>query len=289
MESLETDWGLPELKALFQTTAGWPPQPVRIPGLIIEAPTRPIQVLDIIPVGTTDQAAVVYMQETTRTHAAAERAEGAAYAESAFALTEQSSPVRSIGDSIPVTDEQLEDVAGVESYLNQRLTFGLQQRLDSQVLNGNGTAPNLRGILNTTGIQTQARGADPVPDAVYRAMTLVRVNGRARPNAFVVHPNDWQDVRLLRTADGLYIWGNPSEPGPERIWGVTVVQSDAIPENTGLVGDFNWCQLFERRGVEVAVGYVGSQFTQGQRTIRASLRVAFAVYRPAAFATVTGI
>jgi hypothetical protein len=29
-------------------------------------------------------------------------------------------------------------------------------RLDSQILNGNGTAPNLRGLLSTVGIQAQA-------------------------------------------------------------------------------------------------------------------------------------
>ncbi len=288
--SVEEDFGLAELKTLFQTSAGWLPETTRIPGLVIDAVTRPIQVLDIIPPGRTEQAAVVYMEETTRTHAAAERAEGAAYAESTFVLAEQSSTVRSIGDSIPVTDEQLEDVVGVESYLNQRLGFGVRQRLDGQVLVGNGTAPNLRGILNVAGIQTQAKGTDPVPDAVYKAMTKVRVTGRAFPNAFVVHPNDWQDIRLLRTADGIYVWGNPSEAGPERIWGLQVVQTDILTENTGLVGDFvNFCQLYERRGLEVMVGYVGTQFTEGKRTIRAGLRVAFVVYRPAAFATVTGI
>lgn len=287
--TIDESFGLRELKANFLTTAGWAPESTRIPGLVIEELTRPIQVLDIIPPGRTDQASVVFMEETTRTHAAAERAEAAAYAESTFVLTEKSSTVRSIGDSIPVSDEQLEDVAGVQSYLNQRLTFGVRQRLDNQVLNGNGTAPNLLGILNVTGIQTQAKGTDPVPDAVYKAMTKVRVTGRSFPNAFVVHPNDWQDIRLLRTADGIYIWGSPSEAGPERIWGIRVVQADSLTEGTGLVGDFNFCQLYERRGVEVEVGFVGTQFTSGMRTIRAGLRVAFPTYRPEAFATVTGI
>ena len=283
-------FGVRDMKTLFQTSAGWAPESLRIPGLVIPAVTRPIQVLDIIPDGTTGMAAVAYMEETTRTHASAERAENAAYAESTFALTARSSTVRSIGTSIPVTDEQLEDVEGVQSYLEGRLTFGNRQRLDGQILTGDGTPPNLTGILNTASIQTQAKGADPVPDAVYKAMTLVRVTGRAFPNAVVFHPNDWQGVRLLRTADGLYIWGSPSEAGPERIWGLQVVQSDALTENTGLVGDFaNFCQLFERRGMEVVIGYVNDDLLDGRRTIRAGFRVAFVVYRAAAFCTVTGI
>lgn len=282
------DFGLPELKTLMTTSAGWAPESTRI-GLVVDAVTRPIQLLDFIPSGVTGMAAVKYMAETTRTHAAAERNEGAAYAESEFALTEQTESVRSIGDSITVTDEQLEDVAMVESYLNQRLLFGVRQRLDQQILTGNGTAPNLSGIQDRAGIQTQAKGTDPTPDAIHKAMTKVRVTGRAFPNIVVMHPNDWQDIRLLRTADGIYVWGNPSEAGVERIWGVRVVQSDAETENTALVGDVNYCQLFERKGIEVAVGYVNTQFSEGERTIRAGMRAAFAVYRDAAFCTVTGI
>lgn len=157
------------------------------------------------------------MEETTRNQAAAETAEGGAYAESSFALTEKTSPVRKITDSLPVTDEQLEDVAQAQSYINSRLTFGLRQRLDGQVLVGNAVGSNLRGLKNVAGIQTQAKGTDPVPDTFFKAMTKVRLGGRAIPTHHVMHPTDWQNVRLLRTTDGIYIWGNPSEAGPERM------------------------------------------------------------------------
>lgn len=277
-------------KTLFETGAGWAPESVRIPGLV-DAATRPIQLLDIVPMARTGMEQIVYMEETTRTHAAAEKAEGGTYAESTFALTEQTSSVRKITDSIPVTDEQLEDVAQVGSYLNGRLTFGIRQRLDSQILVGNGTAPNLRGIKNVSGIQTQAKGTDPIPDAFFKAMTKVRVTGRAVPTHHLMHPNDWQKVRLLRTADGVYIWGNPSEAGPERMWGLPVVQQDADSAGTGYVGSFlpAWISLFERRGIDVQVGYTGTQFTEGKRTIRGDMRVALVVFRPAAFSTVTGL
>lgn len=283
------DFGIRELKTLFQTTAGWAPESTRT-GLVIDAVTRPIQVLDFIPDGRTGQAAVVYMEETTRTHAAAEMAEAATYAEATFALTERSETVRKIGTAIPVTDEQLEDEPMVQGYLENRLRFGVRQRLDGQVLVGDGVAPNLTGIINVAGIQTQAKGADPTPDAIFKAMTLVRVTGRAQPNVIMLHPNDWQSIRLLRTADGIYIWGSPSEAGPARIWGLPVVMADALTEGTGLLGDFaNFCSLFERRGIELKVGFDASDFVTGKQTMRADMRTAFVVFRPAAFATVTGI
>ena len=81
------------------------------------------------------------MEETTYTPAAAERAESAAYAESTFELTQRTENVRSIGASVPVTDEQLADVVQVRSYLNQRLTFGIRQRLDAADAQGQWNRP----------------------------------------------------------------------------------------------------------------------------------------------------
>lgn len=277
-------------KTLFETGAGYAPESVRMPGFV-EAATRPIQLLDIIPMFRTGQDSIKYMEETTRTHAAAETAEGGAFAESTFAFTEKESAVRKITDSLPVTDEQLEDVPMMSGYINNRLTFGLRQRLDAQCLIGNGTAPNLRGLKNTVGIQTQAKGADPVPDAFFKAMTKIRLVGRAIPTHHVMHPTDWQNVRLLKTADGVYIWGSPSEAGPERLWGLSVVQEDADAQGTGYVGSFQpaWLSLFEKKGVDIQLGYVGTQFAEGKRTVRADMRAALVFFRPAAFCSVTGL
>jgi HK97 family phage major capsid protein len=279
-----------DLKALMDTATGWTPETTRGPR-IVDFVTRPIQLIDLIPQGNTSQAAVTYMEETTFQNNAGEIAEGGPYPESGLGLEEKQSPVRKIGTWIPVTDEQLEDVPQVRGYINNRLPFMIRQRLDGQLLTGNGTAPNLRGLLNTSGIQTQAKGGDPTPDAIYKAMTKIKVNALAMPNVTVWHPNDWQEVRLLRTTDGIYIWGSPSEPGPARIWGLPVVEAFGLTEGTAVVGDFlNYSELVTRRGIDIQVSNShGEFFTHGKQAIRADVRVAFVIYRPAAFATVTGI
>lgn len=277
-------------KALMSLAAGFASEATRLPGFI-EAATRPIQLLDIIPMGQTGKDSVPYMEETTRTHAAAAVAEGGAYAESTFVFTERTAPVRKIGDSVPVTDEQLEDEPFIAGYINGRLIFGVRQKFDRDVLIGDGLGTNLRGLKNLVGIQTQAKGVDPVPDAFFRAMTRIRVTGRRIPTHHVMHPNDWQNVRLMRSADGVYIWGNPSEAGPERLWGLGVVQADADTAGTGYTGSFqpDCVSAFERRGVDVQVGFVGTQFTSGMRTMRADMRAALVWFRPAAFCSVTGL
>ena len=279
-----------ELKTLMATGAGWAPEVTRTDRLV-DFVTTPIQVAQIIPQTTTSQSAVAYMEETTFTNAAQETAEGSAFQEAALAYTERTSPVRKIAVYLPVTDEQLEDEPRVRGIIDNRLPFMIRQRLDTQILNGSGATVNLRGILQTVGIQTQAKGADPTPDAVYKAIVKVEVLGAAQANAVVMHPNDWQNVRLLRTADGLYIWGNPSDAGPERIWGLSVLRAQALPAGTGLVGDFaNFCELAVRRGVDVQVSNShASYFIEGKQAIRADMRVALVVYRPAAFVQVTGL
>lgn len=278
-----------EGKTVMSTTAGWTPQAIRT-DIVVPSAQRPVQVLDLLPQGNTSQANVLYMEETTFTSAAAETAEANVYPESALALTERTALVQKIATIVPVTDEQLDDVLQVQAFVNGRLTFMIRQRLDNQVINGNGTAPNLKGILNVSGIQTQAKGADPGPDAIFKALVKVRVTGRAFPSGIIMHPTDWQNVRLLRTAEGVYIWGSPSDSGPERMWGLPVAQSDAIAQGTAVVGDFtNFAQLVFRHDIQVQVGFVNDDFSKGKKSIRADVRCAFAVYRPAAFATVTGL
>ena len=281
------------IKQIFsEGTPGFPPESVRT-GLLVEGATRPIQVLDLIPTRPINQALDKYMAETTRTHAAAEKAEAGQYAESTFVWAEKTTTIQKITDSVPVTDEQLEDAPQVSAILNQRIAFGLRQRLDNQVINGNGTSPNLSGFTDTThhtGIQTQAKAADPTLDATYKALTLVRFTGRAVPSAFIFNPNDWQNIRLLRTTTGEYLFGNPSQAGATTLWGLPVALADSLAAGTAITGDFpNFCYIGERRGVDIQIGYVNDDFIKGKQTIRGDLRCCLSITREAAFCLVTGL
>lgn len=279
-----------DLKTLFQSSAGMAAEVLRSNRIELTA-QRPLVVSDLPMLTETTQAAVKYMAESTYTNEATEIEEGGSYPEAELALEEESVLVRKIAVFLPCTDEQLEDEPRARDYVNNRLGRMIRERLDGQILSGDGTAPNHRGILNVAGIQSQALGADTVLDALYKAITKVRHTGHAEPDAVVLHPNDWQAVRLTRTTDGLYIWGNPSEAGREQVWGIPVIITTAITEGTGLVGAFrNFSELAVRRGLEVQVSnsHEGN-FAQGIQAIRADFRAALVVYRPVAFCKVTGI
>lgn len=279
-----------ELKDLL-STAGWAPETTRT-GRLEEFPTRPApQVASLIPQTTTGQAAVVYMEEVTFNNTAAETAEGDQFPEAALELEEKTSPVRKIPVYLPVTDELFEDEPRAESYVQNRLPFMIRQRLDRQILQGNGTAPNLTGTKNVTGIQTQNKGSDPAMDALYKAFRKIRDTGFAEPSVVFLTPADWEPIRLLRTADGVYIWGHPSMPGPATVWGVPVVETTAAPSGSALTGDYaNFSELAVRRGIDVQVSNSHADFfIRGKLALRADLRVALIHYRPLAFCEVTGL
>ncbi len=279
-----------EMKTTMTAAAGWDPEALRVPRVAM-FPTRPIAVVDFIPSLTTTRDTIKYMKETTFTRNAAEAAENAAVAESAIALTETSDEVEKLGTFLPVTDEQLEDVSSLRGYLNGRLTYMVQYRLDAQVIEGDGSTPNLLGTLNVGSINSQALGSDSKPDAIYKAFTLIRTVGFAEPSVLFINPNDWQSIRLLTTADGIYLFGSPMDAGPDRIWGVPVLQTMAVTENTALCGDYaRHSNLYWRRGITLQVtDSHASLFTSSVQVIKATIRVAMVHYTVKAFAKITGI
>lgn len=274
---------------LFKTSAGWTPETTRT-GRFVDKETRPIQLIDVIPQGATSQSAVVYMKEVTFTNAATEIAEAEAFPESTLKVEEASSTVRKIATFIPVTDEQLEDEPMARGYLNRRLPFMVRQRLDGQIAVGGGTGSDLSGLVTQAG-KEQAKGGDSVIDTIHKAKTKVTLEGRATASHVVIHPNDWQEIRLATTEDGIYLWGPPMDAGPERVWGLPVVQADSLTEGTAIVADLlAHTELVMRRGIEVKVSDSHEDyFVKGKQALRADLRAAFVVYRPNALVKVTGI
>ena len=223
-------------KALFRENDGFAPEHTRI-DLVVPAARRPIELIDMMRVFPTSQISVDYMLQTVFTDAAAERDEAGAYAEAE--MSTRSSKSRFATSASNSCDRQsLMDVPGIRAMLDDELMFMARRRLDTQIVNGNGTGQNITGTFNVAGIGVQPKGADNIPDALYKARTVAEVTGRSVPNLFIIHPTTWQNVRLLKTNDGHYIWGPPSSAGPDDLWGMPVVRTTAVPEAKALVGDY---------------------------------------------------
>lgn len=292
------------------TTNSFAPEVLRQPGILESALRDPDAVIGLFDQIETDQNSFAYMEETTFTNAAAEQAEEATTAEAALDFTEQTAPIRKIGVFLPVTEELLADVAGIQGYVNSRLGTMMKLRLDSQLLSGDGTAPNIEGILDAgkSNVDSIAYGSYSGElkqfGAIYQAITNIRTGAFVEPDAIVMHPNDWyQLVTTISDFDGtssagyaaksplFVVAGGFGDAPTPRIWGIPVVPSTAIAENTVLVGRFGGgeaAHVVMRQGVDLAVSDSHSDFfLKGKLAIRATMRVGLAVYRQEAFSKIT--
>jgi HK97 family phage major capsid protein len=260
----------------------------------VPQPRRPRSILDLITVGTTDSDAVEYARQTAFTNAAAEVAEATSAADGAkpeatIAFELVTAAVKTIAHWIPATRQSLSDAGQLRTIIESQLRYGLEYRLEGQIVSGGGTGANLTGITATSGILTQAKGADNIPDAIHKAITQIRL-GFNNPNGVALHPNDWQVVRLEKDANGNYLYGPPAIAGTEMVWGLPVAVSPAVPDDTGIVGDFRQAVLWLREAIQIlATDSHSDFFVRNLIAILAEMRVAFGVLMPTAFATVTGL
>jgi len=281
-----------DVKTLMTTSSGFAPANNRGPVVVPFGLRRPV-IADLIPSDNTDVSLVRYMVETTFDNEAAPVAEGALKPQSGLGFTERQSPVQKIATWIPVTDEQLKYVPGVLSLIDNRLTLMVKLTEEVQLLQGSGVAPNLQGFLTTPGVGVVAAdysGLNNTPDAVYQAFTKVRSIGFAEPNGVVIHPVNWQSVRLLKTTQGAYIYGDPSVEGPERFWGKQAIITTAIAQGTVLTGDYAMYSHISRgMDIMVEVGFINDDFVRNQKTIRAEEYLSLEIYRASAFCKISGV
>ena len=274
-----------EVRALF-ATANFPSQPTRVPGIQTPNVDTPLTILDLVDRQGITSNVVEWVQEDTVPGGAAEVAEGGVKPESSWAVSLQTTVAATIAHWVNITRQALSDEAQIQGYINGRLTYGLLKRLNAQLLNGNGTAPNLRGILNTSGIGAYVSPAaeDPLI-SIRKARTVAELSEYA-PDAVVLHPTDWQKVELSTDTTGAFKAVTQVGDGlAPRVWGLRVVVTTNIAAATFLVGGFReGATLWEREGVEIYItDSHASNFTSNILTLLAEMRAALSVWRPKAF------
>ena len=257
---------------------------------IVAIGTQQPMVADLLAQGTMTTGSFTYPREVAWSSDATAVAEGAAKPEQDFSLEEVTAYARKVAVIVTMSDEALNDMPAFASYVNAKLPLAIEQKVDAAILTGAG-APDLIGILPTSGILTQARGTDKSQDAILKGLVKVMAEGFYQPDGVVLNPYNWQYLRLATTADGVYLWGPPSDSGPMRVWGQPVVTTTALTLNTGLVGAFKLgAQILWREGLRVeSSNQTEDNFRKNLITIRAEVRLALVVSRPTAFCKVTGL
>lgn len=268
-------------------------------GLLVGADAfqRPLRLRDVVTTLTTTSDTIEYVRQTSQTNNAVPVAESTATAdpgsmnaangvkpESAMAWAKVTTPVRTVAHWIPLTKRALSDASQVRSLIDAFLRYGLEEELEDQMIAGDGTGENLEGLSNVSGVQAQAWDTNALT-TTRKAKTKVRLVGRSVANAYLLNPADLEAIDLLQDNEARFYFGGPSGAGSAgTLWGLPVVETEAVPAGTGYVGDFRKAVLWDREQASITVSDSHANFfIRNMVAILAEMRAAFGVIQPNAF------
>ena len=267
--------------------------PDRKPGIVSGA-YLPFSMEQLLPSTTTSSNAIEFTRENVFTNSAAEAAEAAQKAESALTWTLVNMPVSTVAHWIKISKQLAADNTALAAYVNTRMRYGVDQKVDTQLVVGNGVAPNISGTFiaaNYTAHGYTAANITAFPATTLKRFALIRkvigdLYAAGYPaTAILLNPADWasMEIELMTVAAGqtLYSVGAGGEP---RLFGLPVVQSIGLTAGNFQVGAFGEAYMvYNREGVTVEMSDSdGDNFQKNLVTLRAERRLALATEKPAA-------
>lgn len=264
--------------------------PDRRPGIVPGA-TNILTIESLYSHIPTTSNAIEFTKEASFTNAAAEAAEGAAKAESALTWSLVNMPVSTVAHWIKISRQLAMDNVALAAYVEARMKYGVQRKVETQLVAGDGVAPNISGFLDT-GNFTAHGYADAALGTILKKLVLIRkiigdleVAGYA-PSAIVMNPADWATVEIDLLVAGTSNAARVAydEAGNPRLFGVPVVKSVGMTADQFAVGDFRQHgNIYDREGVVVQMSESDSDnFTKNLITLRAERRLALTSEVPAA-------
>lgn len=197
---------------------------------------------DLIPVQPTTLAQINYVQElnpATSEAGATAVPEGNTKPDVSDSFTPATAYVTVIAGNVSPSRQLWEDAPLLAAYVNQRLPYKVKFREDAQLLNGPGTAWNIQGIRNMTGVQSQSATAGETAITIGNAIAKVElVDGSA--TAVVMYPTDAWAMFTKRAAggSGTFDAGTPFSQVAMTVWGLPVYRTRAATSAEALVADF---------------------------------------------------
>ena len=205
--------------------------------------------------------------------------------------------LKTIAGWVSISKPMFEDLPYVVSEINTRLLYALALKREQQLMDGDGTGNNLKGLLRRDGLLEEYAGwAGDWADALYRAVARVQEETGYSADGVIINPADYQRLRLSKDANGQYFggglfggaYGTSGLAWEPPIWGLRTVVSAAVPAGTAVVGAFAQCAtVYSKGGVSVtSTDSHAENFVKNVVVVLAEERLAFAVRVPKAFCKV---
>lgn len=264
----------------------------RDPELVRYAEPEILTIRDMLNVVPTTSDTVKFVKYTTTQRAAASQATpGGLKAFIKISTDLVSTNVETIAVLAKVTEQDIDDAPRLVGLINGEMTLDVKVEEEHQLAWGNGLNGNLKGLFHVDNAIPEFNRAvvgDSFIDTIRKMRTDLR-KARVTPNFVAIDPIDWEEVELAKGTTNYYIWGLVSDMRGPRIWSLQVIESDGMTnQETGerrtLMGDgMRGATIYDRAGIQLAVGFMDDDFGRNLRTMRCEERLALAVKRNFAF------
>ncbi|MDY7067575.1 hypothetical protein PsexTeo8_40570 [Pseudomonas extremaustralis] len=257
------------------------------------APRQNLLIRDLIPTTPVTGQAFTYFRELLHTMGAGMVPEGGAKPTSNVTFEQVTDTIKKIAVWMPVTDEALDDVPQLYSYIQELLRYDLELKREGQLLKGDGTGNNLNGIMTQATVFDAAlsKANDTAIDTVRRAIYQARKQSKLPADAVVMSDLDWMNIELQKDGENRYLFANLQGLVTPVLWGRPVVASDSMDEGNGtttggefLTGSFQQgARIYDRMSFTIKVGMINDDFIKNQRAILVEERLGLAVRKKYAF------
>lgn len=263
--------------------------PDRKPGVVPGA-FQMLTLESLFPNAPTSSNAIEFTKEASFTNSAAETAEGGAKPESALTWSLINMPVSTVAHWIKISRQLAADNQALAAYVNQRMVYGVNRRVETQLATGDGVSPNISGFMKAGNYTAHGYLSGALGSTLAKFVLIRKVIGDMKnagyvPDAIVLNPVDWatMETELLTTAAGQVPF-KYDDAGMPRLFGLPVVEAVGQTADTFAVGAFRQAgTIYNREGVVVELSESDSDnFTKNLVTVRAERRLALAIEVPAA-------
>jgi len=216
--------------------------------------------------------------------APAPAAEGALKSQFDIDLIEASVKFETIAGFLVTSKKSMQNIPGFLGFLQKRVPQKLMDAEDAQVLYGNGTSPNIKGILTAGNfVAGSAAGSKPLVEKIITDISTFEDTYRRTATGIAMRPKDYFSFFLNKaTGSGEYDLpqGVMFVNGILYILGVPVAKTTALTANDYMVGDFqNGADLLIQEAIRLEFFEQDSDNVRKNKvTIRVEETIALPVY-----------
>ena len=254
---------------------------------------REFTIEDLITSIPTSANAIDWVRENVFTNSAAEAAEGVQIAQSSITFTTGTMPVTNVAHFIKITRQLAMDNAALAAFINRRMVYGVNLRVENQLVAGDGVAPNLGGLTLAANRTAHGYTAASLAALGLSATNKLDLIGKMigdcaladyPADVIILNTADWWNLRLSKDSQGRYLLGDPASSVTPMLFGRPVVASNAMTALNVWVGSLSQAAtLHNREGIVVDMSDSDeNNFQLGLVSVRAMRRLALTVEKPAA-------